>query len=109
MKPRDTRQAAADLLAMGFDESDIQTAQDEDSVPVYPEAADPLRLFSELITQWRMGPSGPTGLDHARRDTEARRLGLRTRRKRRAFDGLAVMESEALAYMCEQAKKAMTQ
>lgn len=108
MRPRD-KGAEADLLAMGFSEDEIRDARDEAAVPVYPASVDPLRLFSALITQWRMGPSGPTGLDHNRRDIEARRLGmLRPRQRRMAFDGLAVMESEALAVIAEQAQQAMT-
>jgi hypothetical protein len=107
MRPRD-KSAAADLLAMGFGEDEIRDAQDQEAVPVYPDSVDPMRLFGVLITQWRMGPGGPTGLDHSRRDIEARRLGLRARKRRKAFDGLAVMESEALAVIAEQAKQAMS-
>lgn len=107
MRPRD-KGATADLLAMGFSEDEIRDSQDEQAVPVYPDSVDPMRLFGALITQWRMGPSGPTGLDHARRDIEARRIGLRARKRQRVFDGLAVMESEALAVITEQATQAMS-
>lgn len=83
-----------------------QDAED-DSVPIYPESADALALFAALITQWRMGPGGPTGIDHARRDAEARRLFAGPRRRRRACELLAVMESEALRIITEQARAAL--
>lgn len=107
MRPRDDKSLTDALEAMGVSEDEIRESCDSSAVEAWPDAVDPLRLFNGLMTQWRMGPGGPTGLDHGRRDAEARRLGIRGRRRKRAFDGLAVMESEALAVISEQAKEAM--
>lgn len=107
MRPRDDGRLIEQLRAMGLDEDEIRESQEGEAVAVWPDAVDPLMLFSSLITQWRMGPGGPTGIDHTRRDVEARRLFKKKRRRRRACELLAVMESEALRIITEQARAAL--
>jgi hypothetical protein len=46
------------------------------SEPVSPDAADALRLFEACATQWRVGFSGPTGLDYAGAAVVAQAMGL---------------------------------
>lgn len=121
MTPRDTSnglgdiEAAAQLAGVTIqyaepDEYDmpVNTAPEEDAVDVWPDAADPLRLFCALMTQWRMGPSGPTGLDYAVVPMVATEIvGIRKRKLQDLWPLLQVMESEALAVISEQAKEAM--
>ena len=92
---------------MGVDEDEIRDSQDAEAVDVWPDSVDALTLFLAVITQWRMGPGGPTGIDHARRDIEARRLFAAPRRRRRACELLAVMEAEALRIITERASAAL--
>ena len=61
-----------------------------------------VRLFGAMQTQWRRDMAGPTGLDYAALPAVERRLGIRGRRARRAFDYLRVMEAEALRLMRER-------
>ncbi len=68
---------------------------------VWPENWNALRLFQALRTQWRVGPGGPVGLDYAALPTVLRLIGLRRRDAREAFEGLQVMEGEALAWYAQ--------
>lgn len=56
-----------------------------------------------VITQWRMGPSGPIGLDYAVVPTVAREVtGIRRREMRGLWWPLQVMEGEALKWFADQ-------
>lgn len=50
-----------ELDAIGLTREDVEDTSDFE---VWPENWIPLQVFSELSTQWRMGPGGPTGLDY---------------------------------------------
>lgn len=71
-------------------------------IEVWPETDTPARLFAGLLTQWRMGPAGPVGLDYAALPVVERRLRIGRRAAREAFAGLQVMEAEALRWFAEQ-------
>lgn len=68
---------------------------------LWPENVDAVRLFELMMSQWRVGPAGPTGLDYAAVPAVARLLRLRGGALREAFGGLRVMEGEALRAMAE--------
>lgn len=68
---------------------------------VWPEHWAPLMVFVDVCSQWRMGPSGPTGLDY-RVLPPAYRTGMGGRRGRRAFEYLQVMEAEALRWFASR-------
>ncbi|QOR55721.1 MAG: hypothetical protein YHS30scaffold667_17 [Phage 65_10] len=62
-------------------------------------------LFQGMLTQWRMGPRGPVGLDYGGPlDRVERQVRLPRRERRAAFDGLQVMEMAALNYFAELAR-----
>ncbi len=63
---------------------------------VWPENWRVLQLFDQVQTQWRMGPSGPVGLDYTALPAWCRRGG--SRRARQAFEALQVMEAAALEH-----------
>lgn len=48
------------MEALGFDPEDFEA----DAVEVWPENWLAIDLFCTLGTQWRVGMSGPTGLDY---------------------------------------------
>lgn len=68
-----------------------------DPVAPFPDNVQALQLFQYMRTQWRMGPSGPSGLDYGVMHQRMSRLGLGPE----AFDKLEadiqVMEQAALA------------
>ena len=60
-----------------------------------------MELFSRLRTQWRMGPSGATGLDYGAAYPLLDRLGLSAPDWDALLADLQVMEAEALSAMHE--------
>lgn len=94
--------------AFDVDPRDVAPDAPADDEPaaceLWPDMTDALRLFEAMMSQWRMsGMGGPTGLDYAAIPATARLLGIKGGALRRAFDGLRVMEAEALAWFGEQA------
>lgn len=73
------------------------------ALDVWPENAAAVRLFDAMLTQWRMGPRVPVGLDYSALPLVQRHTGLRCRRQ--DFQGLQVMEAEALRWFAERAKQ----
>lgn len=61
---------------------------------IWPENLPAFDLFSSVLTQWRVGMAGPTGLDYAALPAVMDMLGCTNRRE--LFADLQVMESEAL-------------
>lgn len=68
---------------------------------VLPEAVDTIRLFLALGTQWRFaGMDGkPTGLIYGSVEPVARMAGIELTEQR--FEGLRIMEAEALSAVRE--------
>lgn len=80
--------------------------QADEDVEVWPEHQHPLAIFSAVLTQWRMGPGGPIGLDYGVLDARlARRLRLTEQALDAAFSDLQVMEAAALEWFAEAAKR----
>lgn len=78
-------------------------AAEREECELWPENAKAIALFEALMSQWRMGAmGGATGLDYAAIPAVAAMLGLRGGALRRAFDGLRLMEAEALRWFAEQ-------
>lgn len=71
-------------------------------VEVFPENWPVVEVFSSLMTQWRIGMSGPTGLDYAVLPGVMGVLGIGRKDRRDVFDGVRVMESEALKVLSEK-------
>lgn len=62
-----------------------------------------MRLFTCCLTQWRMGPAGPIGLDYAVVPSVARNIaGIRRRELRGLWWQLQEMEGAALEWFAEQ-------
>lgn len=52
-------------------------------------------------TQWRMGPSGPTGLDYVALESVLRMHEVPKRDRRDVLESVRILESEALRVMRE--------
>ena len=65
---------------------------------VWPETWRVLQLVDQAQTQWRMGPSGPIGLDYLALPAWCRPGAGGTRRSRQVFEALQVMEAAALEH-----------
>jgi hypothetical protein len=69
---------------------------------IWPDQQIPVLLFCSLLTQWRMGASGPVGLDYSVLPTVESRLGITPEQADQAFADLQVLEDEALVWLAEQ-------
>lgn len=78
--------------------------EDFASEPVipFPENVQALELFKYLETQWRMGPSGPTGFDYNAMHHKMDRMKLDPEQYEQLEDDVRVMERAALG--CIHAK-----
>jgi hypothetical protein len=87
----------AELDAIGLTREDVE---DNSDFEVWPESWTPFQVFSEVSTQWRMGPGGPTGLDYGavRWVMEL----LKVRKQREVLCAVQVLESSALRTMTKK-------
>jgi hypothetical protein len=65
-----------------------------DNIPV-------VGVFRDMLTQWRVGAAGATGLDYSALPVVFRVRGIRGADRADVFDGLQIMERAALAAMRE--------
>lgn len=84
---------AEELQGTGFEPSDYET----DPVEVWPENQPAVSLFQFLSSQWRVGMSGPTGLDYNVAYRKMDRMGLTPAAYDDLESDLQVLEYEALA------------
>jgi len=70
---------------------------------LWPENLAAVDLFMEVSTQWRVGMSGPTGLDYAGVLAVMEINGIAPEDRRERLQELRVMERAALDVMSEQA------
>ncbi|MGC3984837.1 MAG: DUF1799 domain-containing protein [Pseudorhodoferax sp.] len=90
-----------ELAAFGFKPGDYQG----DVVQVWPENHAAVMLFRQLMTQWRVGMAGPTGLDHNVLISRLDRMGLTAGEWDDLDEGVRVMEHQALETMAEEREK----
>lgn len=74
---------------------------DEIAADVWPENLLAVETFIAMSTQWRFGYAGPIGLDYAALPAVFDITGVPALDRADAFEGLRVMESEALRIMGE--------
>ena len=72
---------------------------------IWPENADAVALFVQLQTQWRIGMSGPTGLDYNVLYHKLDRRALTPEQYEQLEEDIRTMEYEALSVMSEQSKE----
>ena len=91
------QQIAAQLAAL---------AEARPAVDLYPDNAEPWRVFAALATQWRVregaGALRLQGLDYAGIPGVLRMMGIARRDWPETFDALRVMESAALEVFNER-------
>ncbi|WP_225784257.1 DUF1799 domain-containing protein [Xenophilus sp. Marseille-Q4582] len=67
-----------------------------ETVDLWPENEQSLRVFDAMRTQWRMGFSGPTGFDYSALDEVWKRTKTPEEDRDEIFQDLQVMEAAAL-------------
>lgn len=94
--PQHDREA---LEKWGFGADDFGA---DDTLLVWPENVESVRVFLAMRTQWRVGMNGRTGLDYGVLPELWRRLRVRRSHRDDVFHDLTVMEHAALIAMREK-------
>lgn len=69
---------------------------------MYPDTVQAVGIFSDMITQWRYGPAGPTGLDYGTMPVVMRFRGVKAAEREQIFDDVRIMERAALRCLREK-------
>jgi hypothetical protein len=69
---------------------------------VFPDNWQPYQIFVDLLTQWRVGPSGITGLDYQALPVVLKIRGIKKREHGEIFDCIQIMERAALKKVVER-------
>ena len=94
---RDTDAERESAAAFG-----IEIEVEDESFDVWPENWDTAMIFASMLTQWSVGPGGPVGLRYEALPIVLRLRGIPRAEWSELFEGIRVMESEALKYFAEQ-------
>lgn len=70
-----------------------------ESFELWPENEQSIALFSSLSTQWRIGMSGPIGLDYNVLFKRMERMKLSDEAHELMFQDIRIIESEALSIL----------
>lgn len=82
---------------MGLTREDVANADEE--ILVWPEHWAALECFTCLLTQWRTGFNGATGIDYAVLPVVFALNGVEEHQRRARFDEIRIMERAALDAM----------
>lgn len=80
------------MAALGLLREDL----DQTAVQLWTENEQIVDVFVAMATQWRIGFSGPSGLDYQALPFVMRMIGVPESEEQDVFDGLRTMESAAL-------------
>ena len=83
------------MAVLGLSEDDYEP----DPVYILPDNWQSVTVFNSLSTQWRVGYSGPTGLDYAVLDGVFKLAGVKKKERPQVFADIRIMESAALNVM----------
>lgn len=78
--------------------NEVQTPAPE-APALWREHEHAARVFDASLTQLRIGPAGPIGLDYVAVDRVMRWKRVPPRRRRQVFEHLQVMEQELLVWL----------
>ncbi len=84
-----------ELAAFGLLPSDLAAEE----VEVWPENWPSALAFNSMLTQWRMGFSGPIGLDYTALPVVLRLQRIPHKQWSQIFEDVQIMEHEALESM----------
>lgn len=73
--------------------------EDLDDAEIWPENLLTVNVFIGMSTQWRAAMGGPIGLDYTALPAVMRLMNVPRAQWRETFEGLRVMEAEAMHVM----------
>jgi hypothetical protein len=69
---------------------------------IYPDNLQTVGVFMDMLTQWRVGPAGATGLDYTALPVVMGFRGVRKAERSEIFEGVQIMERAALKGLRER-------
>ncbi len=90
------------LSAMGIPQAQWEKMRGESVLDIWPENWTAVEVFSAMQTQWRAGMGGVVGLDYTALPVVMDLIGTAANERAECFDGVRVMENEALAHFSRQ-------
>jgi hypothetical protein len=63
---------------------------------IYPDNVQAVKVFSDMLTQWRVGPGGLVGFDYCALPVVFRIRKISHLEREDVFDGLMIMERAAI-------------
>jgi hypothetical protein len=72
---------------------------------IFPDNVQTVGVFHDMLTQWRIGPAGSTGLDYAALPVVFRLRGVKQVDRQDVFDGVQTMERAVLIEAAARRKK----
>ena len=91
---QETHGLPADILALAEGYGETET-------DIYPDNAQTVAIFSDMLTQWRAGASGAIGLDYNVLPILFKLRRVKKKKREWIFDGVQIMERAALSKMRE--------
>lgn len=83
----------------------LQLSDFDDTFEVWPDNWKSFLVMDSMWTQWRIGASGPTGLDYGVLPDVMRLAGIPASECAGMFQDIRIMESEAIAVMAESRQR----
>lgn len=88
--------------SMGIPPEHWSKMRESVAIEVWPEHWTAYQVFLAMGTQWRIGPSGPTGLEYQSLPIVMEMLDVDQAERAELFGQIRVMEYEALSVMNER-------
>ncbi len=97
-------EAKSDKLRLPVDLLAISENHRHGGEYVYRDNWTTVKVFEDLLTQWRQGFGGPTGIDYKALPVVFDIRNIKSTDREVIFNGLQVMEAAAITEMKERAK-----
>ena len=85
-----------ELAMIGIQREDVEDTSD---VEIWPENYQTYEIFRSVSSQWRVGPAGPTALDHNTVFKHMELMQLKPKKQLGIIQNIRIMEQAALDQM----------
>ena len=86
----------AEAKKLGIPVKTLQASEQWRDAEIWPDQEQTVAVFSAMMTQWRFGPAGATGLDYTALPAVMDMLDVRGPLRQEVFCGIRIMERAAL-------------
>lgn len=98
-----TDETTEGLVSLGLP-AELASHFEDGRVYIWPEHVEAVEVFMAMWSQWRIGMSGPTGLDYAALPAVFDLMAVAPGKRPERFSELQILEREALSVMAESRK-----